>query len=900
MKFRAFSHHASTRRACQLLESLETRRLLSYTLPAYADQIGLTGSVNLNTTFEDTFDGHTLNSSKWQVREGPRWRSTPASPTNNWTHRDAVQVNNGVMTLTAYTDPATGQLRSGWVQTGDNFSGEKPPGQTDPKLVSGYTGDFEQKYGYWEARMKFSSLPGMWGAFWVHSYKMVQVMHDPATANRPDIYGTEYDVAEHGYTRGGVYANNDISSVTHANGYESLHRVTAVNTNTNTLAPSFSSPQDWHVYGLLWTPTSASFYIDGNLVYRETDPAMVSKVPHVGIFSTEIGAPGSIEQYRGNNYWGHVPANGYGTRDTSTAKTSVDYVRVWQLSNQSPPPATNTASVVGVVFNDANANGIKDASEAGLSHRTVYLDTNWNGVADASEPSANTNASGEYVISNLTAGSYVVRQVLGANTFQTAPGANTAVTLSAGERETLNFGVGGMNVTPPALTALVEGSVFNDTNANGVKDATEAGRAGVNVYLDLNYNGQRDANETQVATTSNGTFRFASAPATIGLAVRVNLAGTGLLQTTPTSNNPLWLTTVAGRAHAAGMFGVREPIIVPPVAGAILTGNVFTDANWNTKRDASEVGRGDVRVYVDYNFNNQRDAGEPTTLTAANGTYRFEGVRAGTVALRLDLSGTNLTQSSPGTGTSIWLSTQAGLTYADNHFGVAPPLVVESTSSLTGNVFGDVNWNGRQDTAETGRSSVSVYLDLNMNGTHESSEPLTNTDAYGSFRFDGVKSGVVAVRLKLVGTTITQTTPLGNGSLWVNATGGKTYGDLRFGISGTGSSGSVATNTAAGVVFFDYNADGTRGAGESGMGGLKVWIDYDLDGLRDANEPVAVTNASGAFSFTNIRSGVAAFRIDTTNAWYTQSFPLANGAWWKSFGTITSHTDLMFGVRSRW
>jgi hypothetical protein len=54
--------------------------------------------------------------------------------------------------------------------------------------------------------------------------------------------------------------------------------------------------------------------------------------------------------------------------------------------------------------------------------------------------------------------------------------------------------------------ATISGSVFNDTNKDGVQEAGELAIAGVKVFLDTNHNGVLDAGEQFVTTDITGKF----------------------------------------------------------------------------------------------------------------------------------------------------------------------------------------------------------------------------------------------------------------------------------------------------------------------------------------------------------------------------------------------------------
>jgi hypothetical protein len=71
----------------------------------------------------------------------------------------------------------------------------------------------------------------------------------------------------------------------------------------------------------------------------------------------------------------------------------------------------STGAIAGIVFNDANADGIHQASEAGLSGWKVFADLNRNGTHEASEPASTSGTGGAWTIGNLSPGSYVIREI---------------------------------------------------------------------------------------------------------------------------------------------------------------------------------------------------------------------------------------------------------------------------------------------------------------------------------------------------------------------------------------------------------------------------------------------------------------------------------------------------------
>jgi uncharacterized delta-60 repeat protein len=130
-------------------------------------------------------------------------------------------------------------------------------------------------------------------------------------------------------------------------------------------------------------------------------------------------------------------------------------VVVRALLNDTAPVANSV--IGGVVFNDANGNGVRDASEVGVSGRTVFIDANKNGALDASEQKTVTGAGGYYELKNLPAGTFSVRQVVPTGFSATTPIAQSvALPTSNSYRFANDFGTRAATATtkPAAPTNL--------------------------------------------------------------------------------------------------------------------------------------------------------------------------------------------------------------------------------------------------------------------------------------------------------------------------------------------------------------------------------------------------------------------------------------------------------------
>jgi len=208
--------------------------------------------------------------------------------------------------------------------------------------------------------------------------------------------------------------------------------------------------------------------------------------------------------------------------------------------------STNLALINGTIFVDFDANGTKDTEDKTLAGWTVYVDSNQNGVLDKGEPSAVSTSAGTYAIT-VPAGSYRLREIPQTGFRITTP-ASTFYDFSVGDGETTVKFFG--NTT----NVLISGSVFNDPNANGSKDAGEGGLAGWRVFVDADGDGVFDASETSVLTDATGKYRLSIAPGSYRIQV---LIPNGWAATIPGSAARK-ITLAGGGTTSNKNFGVRQ------------------------------------------------------------------------------------------------------------------------------------------------------------------------------------------------------------------------------------------------------------------------------------------------------------------------------------------------------
>jgi beta-glucanase (GH16 family) len=233
-----------------------------------------------NQTFNDDFDGSSLDPNKWANRlPGPR-NSAINTP-------DAVSVDNGLLTIKTYT--VDGVHYTGMIGSQDKF---------------------EQTYGYYEARMKFHTKAGQWSAFWLTAQDFDGKVGNPA------LYGTEIDVVEHRAlnSNNGEIRKRYVSAV-HWDGYGDDAKQLAI---THPGQPDFGN-DTWHTFGLSWSPAGYDFYYDDKFMWGVTQA--VSARDEYMIISSEVKQGG---------WAGDITAGGYGSLASTITNVQVDYVHVYE------------------------------------------------------------------------------------------------------------------------------------------------------------------------------------------------------------------------------------------------------------------------------------------------------------------------------------------------------------------------------------------------------------------------------------------------------------------------------------------------------------------------------------------------------------------------------------------
>jgi len=240
--------------------------------------------------FAEEFDGTAVNEGLWNVHASNYW--------DKRTHfsRDNAIVSGGMLHLRYERKPG--------------FQNDDPADRSSVSntpyacgILTGF-GKTVHRYGYFEARMKLPTAPGLWPAFWMMPDRGPETPGEPWRRSDTHDGGMEFDILEH-LTGWGPHRFN---VACHWDGYGKDHKA------IGSSGIYFDvDPEGFVVAGMLWEEGLFAVFVNGREVARWED-ARVCSVPVYPIFYCVSGG------------WDNAPFDPKALPDEFV----VDWYRVWQ------------------------------------------------------------------------------------------------------------------------------------------------------------------------------------------------------------------------------------------------------------------------------------------------------------------------------------------------------------------------------------------------------------------------------------------------------------------------------------------------------------------------------------------------------------------------------------------
>ena len=522
------------------------------------------------------------------------------------------------------------------------------------------------------------------------------------------------------------------------------------------------------------------------------------------------------------------------------------------------------ATLSGSVFVDGNQDGVQQVGEAPIPNVLLTLtgtDVNNNPVS----VTAMTNASGFYVFTNLPAAN-----VTGYTVTETQP---TGYGNSTGTPSTVRASIpvpAGANVTNQNFgetVGSIAGSVYVDTNNDGIRQIGEPGIGGVGLQLIDVATGLTAGLAT---TQPDGSYSF-----------------TNLLAGTYRINETQPAAYADGRETVGTSGGVLVPTDtidnIPLNPGINATGYNFGElassiagiAYYDKNQDgvyqpATDVAESNLLITL-------RDAGNnviATALTKADGSYLFPNLPAGNYTVS--------EQQPVGYGSSE-APTNTRAVALGVHQNVIGQNFGDTLGTIAGVVYIDRDLNGSFNPAapapaDTGITGITVRL-LDVNGTVIRT---TTTIAGGTYQFTDLPTGTYTVvetlpplpNHQLMGFydgadnlgSLNGTRPAKNQlrlTLGLNAVTQVSQNGLNYNF------GELPPADPNGFVYIDFNNNGHRNPGEPGIPNVRITLSgivrvVNPDGTTGTRALVAadvpgglvhLTDATGFYDFAPIPSG---------------------------------------------
>jgi hypothetical protein len=307
--------------------------------------------------------------------------------------------------------------------------------------------------------------------------------------------------------------------------------------------------------------------------------------------------------------------------------------------------------------------------------------------------------------------------------------------------------------------------------------------------------------------------------------------------------------------HYANTSGAEQWASSSALPIGSISGLNFVDSNGNGARGAGEPALAGVTVYLDANNNGVLDAGEVSTVTAADGSFSFTNLAAGTYHVQ-EVIPSGYTQTAR-LSADVTLSAGqnvTGVTFGDFKLG-----------SISGTEFEDLTGDGFSSDDPVLNSANPHYVPVTVQLYRGSTLVATTaTDANGNYIFTGVGPGTY---------TVSAVMPTG----WVQtaATGATIAATSGFASTGNNFD-AFKLGTISGTEFQDITGNGFTSDDPVLNSSDPDFVSVVVQLFRGSTLVVTTTtDTNGNYSFAGIGPGTYTVTEANPNGWIKTAVPQA-------------------------
>ena len=522
----------------------------------------------------------------------------------------------------------------------------------------------------------------------------------------------------------------------------------------------------------------------------------------------------------------------FAVNHTYTARGT--YTVTVNLSDGDGGTATRTATVrvgdvVVRVYDDTNGNGNRDVADLARSGVDAFLDIDRDGILDPGEPTGTTGAFGDVLFDDIAHVAHAARVVVPPQWHLSTPAGGFIDVTPGTASASATFGL--------TQVAAVSGTLFNDLNANGVRDAAEG-------PVTQTVRARRLDTGTTVSATPDaaGNYRFSGL---LPGQYVIDFASGSRIVTAPFGFRG-HLVTVTGEEAEFGRLDFGSVA----ATGATVSGTLYRDVNGNGRRDAGEPTAFNQVVYIDANNNGTFDPNEPAAASNGSGTWSISNLPAGTFRVRQVLPPGFSCANEPTVSRDVTLALGQNV----SSFDLARPFEHTYYVRRSGNSV--IVFNGTQagqfQVASAPVSSTALFAVATgtaddwviVDWTFGSPIPV------GGLRIDGLGGNDT---LSIVGTTLADTASFEAGEITVGGAKSSHAGVEQVTFDGKGGWDDVAVRGGPAVTFADgqrlngltVNAGASAGITAGSLQRL-VTRALNVEGTLDLTDNSVIVDYSGS------------------------------------------------------